>query len=93
MMVMIQDDLYDDNEYDDDNDGHEDEDGVDHGDVFLVKYFWQLYEGPLPAKTFKLLAWASRGNGRADKTFGKFALVAGIILSAECFVFSMLTFL
>ena len=82
---MIQDDFYDDNDCDDDeydDDGPEDEDDVDHDDGFLVKYFWQLYEEPLPAKTFKLLASASRGNGGVDKTSGIFALVAGIISSA-----------
>ena len=72
----------------------EDEDDVDHDDGgFLVKYFWQLYEGPLPAKTLKLLASASMGNGGVDKTCGIFASVAGIISSTECFVFSLLTFL
>ena len=79
---------------DDDNDGPEDEDDVDHDDGgFLVKYFWHLYEGPLPAKTLKLLASASMGNGGVDKTCGIFASVAGIISSTECFVFSLLTFL
>ena len=65
---------------------------VDHDDGgFLVKYFWHLYEGPLPAKTLKLLASASMGNGGVDKTCGIFASVAGIISSTGCFVFSLLT--
>ena len=62
--------------------------------VFLSTIIgWQLYEGPLPAKTFKVFPSTSSDRGDKCGTSRIFALVAGKISNAKCFAFSSLTFL
>ena len=83
-----------DNYCDDDdgaNDDPEDEDDVGCGDGFLVNYIWQLYEGPLPAKTFKVFCSASSRGGKVQN-FQNICIGCRDNFKCKVFAFSPLTF-